>query len=524
MKKMFLFLLILSSYFSIAQPSIAWQICLGGTSQDFATSIIQNSDGSYTLMGYTNSNNGDVSGNHGGQDVWIVKLSNSGIIQWQKCLGGTSTDYAYKIIKTTDSGYVFVGGTYSNNGDVSGNHGSLDIWVVKLNSLGEIQWQKCLGGSALEGFLSSINQTSDGGYIIASQTQSNDGDVSGNHGVNDVWVVKLNGLGEIQWQKCLGGTNSDYVYSIMQTTDGGFILAGYTSSNNGDVSGNNGGSDAWVVKLSNIGEIQWQKCLGGTNSDSLYSIIQTADGGYVLSGDTSSNNGDVSGNNGGFQDIWVVKLSISGTIQWQKCLGGTNYERTQTRTINQTIDGDYIISGDTSSNDGDVSGNHGGGDIWVVKLSNSGEILWQKCFGGTNSEGAFSLIETIDGGQIMIGATASNDGDVSGNQDGVKDIWVVKLTNENLSDYNLESINNITIVPNPTSTQININFNNINNLAGGLINVINSLGQSVATTSITATGTQTTMQLSVWGGTGMYFVQIINAQGQIVDIKKIILQ
>ncbi|MDN5355316.1 MAG: hypothetical protein PWQ43_258 [Rikenellaceae bacterium] len=140
------------------------------------------------------------------------------------------------------------GGTWSNDGDMSGNHGGYDALVVKLNSSGNIEWQKCLGGTDND-FANSIQQSSDGGFIVAGETKSNDGDVSGNHGVYDYWVVKLNSSGDIEWQKCLGGTDYDYAYSIHQTSDGGFIVAGNTASNDGDVSGNHGASDAWVVKL-----------------------------------------------------------------------------------------------------------------------------------------------------------------------------------------------------------------------------------------------------------------------------------
>ena len=135
------------------------------------------------------------------------------------------------------------GYTFSNDGDVSGNHGAYDYWVVKLNSSGDILWQICLGGTNVD-VAYSIQQTSDGGFIVAGYTCSNEGDVSGNHGNSDYWVVKLNSSGTIEWQKCLGGTDGDYAYSIQQTSDGGFIVAGLTGSNDGDVSGNHGGSDA----------------------------------------------------------------------------------------------------------------------------------------------------------------------------------------------------------------------------------------------------------------------------------------
>jgi hypothetical protein len=307
-----------------------------------------------------------VSGNNGYYVACVVKLNSSGDILWQKCLGGTYDDYARSIQQTSDTGFILAGYTFSNDGDVSGNHGFSDAWVVKLNSSGDIIWQKCFGGTN-EDYAYSIQQTSDSGFIVAGYTFSNDGDVSGYHGYFDYWVVKLNSSGDIEWQKCLGGTYYDYAYSIQQTSNGGFIVAGSTNSNNGDVSGYHGYFDYWVVKLNSSGDIEWQKCLGGTNNDYANSIQQTSDGGFIVAGYTESNDGDVSGYHGGDYDAWVVKLNSSGDILWQKCLGGTIDDRAY--SIQQTSDGGFIVAGFTVSNDGDVSGNHGASDAWVVKLN-----------------------------------------------------------------------------------------------------------------------------------------------------------
>ena len=347
-------------------PAIEWQKCLGGTSWDYAKSIQQTSGGGFIVAGETWSNDGDVSGNHGIVDSWIVKLNSSGDIIWQKCFGGTDDDVAFSIQQTSDGGFIVAGGTWSNDGDMSGNHGGSDAWVVKLNSSGDIIWQKCFGGTNVDQAF-SIQQTSDGGFIVAGGTFSNDGDVSGNHGIVDSWIVKLNSSGDIIWQKCFGGTDDDVAFSIQQTSDGGFIVAGYTSSNDGDVSGNHGSWDSWVVKLNSSGDIEWQKCLGGTDNDEAKSIQQTSDGGYIVAGETWSNDGDVSGNHGN-SDYWVVKLNSSGDIEWQKCLGGT--VKDIAKTIQQTSDGGFIVAGYTNSNDGDVSGIHGDYyDFWVVKLN-----------------------------------------------------------------------------------------------------------------------------------------------------------
>jgi len=401
---------------------VTWGKCFGGKSNDVARSVQQTSDGGYIVTGFADSNDGDVTGNHGSGDYWVLKLNSIGIIEWQKCLGGTLSDDARSIQQTSDDGYIIAGYSMSNNGDVNNNHGNADYWIVKIDSLGNIEWQKCLGGSAND-YSFSIQQTSDGGYITVGHAYSNDGNVSGNNGKYDYWVVKLNSLGIIEWQKSLGGTEDDIARSVQQTSDGGYIIAGYTFSNNGDVSGNHGSYDYWVVKLDSSGNLQWQKCLGGNGTDTATSIQQTSDEGYIVAGYTYSKNGDVSGNHGS-GDYWIVKLDSSGNLQWQKCLGGSSDDRAY--SIQQLSNGGYIVTGDAISNDGNVSGNHGNNDYWVVKLDSSGNIDWQNCVGGSNKDYALSIESVSDGGYVVAGYSKSNDGDVSGNN-GAEDYWIVRL-------------------------------------------------------------------------------------------------
>ncbi len=505
--------LFFSSQSKAQTPDIQWQKCLGGTSTDAAGSIQQTADGGYIVAGYTYSNDGDVTVNYGAYDYWVVKLNSSATIEWEKSLGGSENDKANVVQQTSDGGYIIAGYTKSTDGDVSGNHGGVsDAWVVKLDNAGAIQWQKCLGGTGSE-YAYSIQQTSDGGYIVAGQTYSNDGDVSGIHGDGDGWVVKLDNTGAIQWQKCLGGTGVDYTYSVRQTSDGGYITIGYTTSTDGDISGNHGDYDVWVVKLDHVGAIQWQKCLGGTGLDKAWSIQQTPDAGYIVAGYTKSNDGDVAGNHGDY-DAWVVKLDNAGAIQWQKCLGGTGSD--SGNFIQQTTDGGYIVVGPTTSTDGDVAGNHGGNDVWVVKLDNAGAIQWQKCLGGSDVETAFSIQQTSDEGYIFSGFTTSTNGDVSGNHGG-EDAWVVKLSESDITDVSvLDNTNEVSIFPNPTSSSIQIK-----GLKDGVYTliIINALGQFVQDFFITSPA-NTVLDLSHLPG-GVYHLQIMDKDGRI-EQKKLI--
>jgi hypothetical protein len=358
---------------------VQWEKVLGGRDRDESFSMQQTTDDGYILIGSTDSDNtGDVGQNHGESDIWVVKLSPSGDIQWQRVLGGAGFESGRSIEQTTDGGYILIGSTDSDNtGDVGPNHGGSDIWVVKLSPGGGIQWQKVLGGAGFDSGR-SIQQTTDGSYVLAGNTDSdNTGNVGSNHGGSDIWVVKLNTAGDIQWQQVLGGRDREESFSIHRTTGGGSILIGTTDSDNtGDVGSNHGASDVWVVRLNPAGAIQWQKLLGGEGFESGRSIDQTKDDGSLLTGSTDSDNtGDVGTNPGG-SAIWVVKLNPAGDLQWEKVLGGNGFE--SGRSIEQTTDDGSILAGNTGSdNTGDVGSNPGGSALWVVKLNAGGAIQWQ---------------------------------------------------------------------------------------------------------------------------------------------------
>ena len=409
-------------------PPIEWQKCLGGSKDDYANSVQQTFDGGYIIAGKSLSLNGDVSGHHGSSvtfDYWVVKLNADGSLQWQNSLGGTNSDNASSIQQTSDSGFIVAGTSISNDGDVSGNHGYFDYWIVKLDVDGNLVWQKSLGGID-DDEATSIQQTSDGGFIVAGFSSSNGGDVSGHHATSstyDYWIVRLDPDGNIIWQKSLGGNKNDFAYSIQQTSDAGFIVAGYSESNGGNVSGNHGDEDYWIVKLNAGGNIEWQRSLGGSADDEAFAIRETSDEGFVVAGYSFSNDNDVSGNHGD-NDYWVVKLNAGGNPEWQESLGGSGPE--YANSIEETSDGGFVVAGYSYSNNGDVSGNHGSYDYWIVKLDVFGNLVWQECLGGSSSDFAFAIRQTNEGGFIIAGRSDSNNGDVSGSN-GNDDYWIVKL-------------------------------------------------------------------------------------------------
>jgi uncharacterized delta-60 repeat protein len=360
-----------------------WAKSYGSASSDYAYSAEQTSDDGYVVAGYT-----DFSGGGGNNDLWVLKLNTNGTVAWQKTYDVSNYDYAHAILQTNDDGYIVAG------------YGSGDLWLLKLNSDGTVDWQKRYGGADYE-WANSIQQTSDGGYIVAGVTYSSYPDY-------DFWVLKLTSDGTVSWEKIYGGATDDQANSVQQTTDGGYIVAGWTSSFGA------GNYDFWVLKLNDDGTVSWQKTYGGTNYDYAQSIQQTSDDGYIVAGFAKSF-GEVNG------DFWILKLNSDGTISWQKTYGGPEYD--YARSIEQTSDGGYIVAG--------LAESFGAGyaDLWVLKLDSVGAVAWQKVYGGTSDDEAYSIHETSDGKYIAVGRTESFGA-------GNGDVWVLQLKSDGAISFN----------------------------------------------------------------------------------------
>ncbi len=419
-----------------AQPAIEWERSYGGSWSECVYGIVPTHDGGYVLAGNSNSTDGQVTGNHGYDDIWVFKIDSIGELIWQRSIGGSLGEFANSIRATPDSGFVLVATASSDNFEVRDNHGKSDMLVVKLTKDGEIAWKRALGGDRSESG-NAIQLTADGGYIVAGGTYSEYGQVSGNHGGYDFWLVKLTAEGEIEWQKCFGGSGDEIAFSILQTQDNGYIVAGTTTSKDGDVSENNGKKDYWIVKLNEELEIEWERSFGGQRNDYPEEVVQAADGGFVVAGYAQSHSGDIVDHRYGV-NYWVVKLSAEGDSLWTKCLGGSGDD--EAYSMQPTADGAYIIAGYTGAPSSyigktnfDVSGFNGYLDYWIVKLSDEGEIIWQECYGGSSSDMAFYAIQTADGGYLLGGTSDSTDGDAT-NTNGRYDVWVVKLAPEVTSE------------------------------------------------------------------------------------------
>jgi uncharacterized repeat protein (TIGR01451 family) len=325
-------------------------------------------------------------GTAGNSDAYLVKLSENGGVEWHKALGGTGLEGGTrrigkgKLVQTSDGSIFLLTETSSNNGDVTGNHGANDLWLVKLNSGGAVLWAKCFGGTGDE-ISVDLKLSPSGELCLFGLSTSAELTTNGAQQV-DFYFARVSQAGDLLFQKCYGSTGGgDIPIEIASVDNEGYVLVGQVNKGDGDVQNYHGAgtSDIWIFKLGLAGNILWQKCIGGTANEYLKvdpdffeydrtagGVSQTSDGGYLISATTESNNGDVNGYHGGV-DILTAKVSSLGTLEWTRSLGGTGRELSKGAPI-EFVPGEYFIGGTTLSNNGDIQVQYGGSDGWLVRL------------------------------------------------------------------------------------------------------------------------------------------------------------
>lgn len=405
-------------------PEIIWESPFGGNFDDRAQDIVQDAEGNILTVGYSDSFDGDVSFNHGLIDFWAVMQNSDGEILWEKSYGGSSYEVCSSVCLANDGGFILAGSTFSNDGDVTLNQGTTDCWVIKIDILGEIIWQKTYGGSSPDGIY-SIKQISTGGYIVAAQSMSQDGDVTGVHGISehDYWIYKIDDFGNLLWEKAYGSYNEEAPYDIIEVSTGGFLIAGYTWGDGGDVSGHHGITDYWILRIDNSGNIIWQNCFGSSGEDIAYSVVETESSNFICAGITYGDDGDVTDFHG-LNDTWVIKITYEGELIWQKCYGGSNFD--ETHSIFDYSPNQLIFIASSSSTDGDITENIGDGDFWIVAIDTLSNLLWQKSIGGTLDDYPYKIIKSTENEVLTCGYTFSSDFDVSPSYES-PNYWVVKL-------------------------------------------------------------------------------------------------
>jgi hypothetical protein len=402
----------------------------GGSNVESARAVTGTQDGGYAVLGYTQSTDGDIVNKQDNSfDYWVLKFNVQDELEWQRTYGGSLDERGRDIIQTTDGGYAILGFSFSSDGDVTANAGLQDYWLAKLNPSGQIAWQKSFGFAGADSGISVI-QTHDQGYLLtgildvtASGGQGDTSRTLNRHAGGDYWVIKLNAQGDLEWSRYFGGNFTDTPEGVVQTPDNGYIIAGGSDSNDTDISNPIGSYDFWVIRLSSDGTLIWEKSFGGDQIDEARAIVATVDGNYMVAGDTRSANNDVSDNKGG-ADLWLIKLSPEGDLIWEKTIGGSNFD--VARALIASDNGGFVLAGSSRSNDGDVSENKGQNDAWVLKVDDFGSVQWEYTVGGSNIDFAYGVTELNDGAVVAVGDTASDDGDILENK-GFSDVLLIKL-------------------------------------------------------------------------------------------------
>lgn len=400
-------------------------------------------------------------------------------MQWTKTIGGTNVEVAYSIVEAKDKGYVLAGYTMTYGA------GSYDVYVVKVDSVGNLKWTKTIGGTGSDqGF--SIVRSNDGGYAIAGSTTSYGA------GSDDVYVVKLDSLGNLKWTKTIGGTSAEWASSIIQANDHGYAIAGFTRSFGA------GNDDIYVIKLDSAGNLKWTKTIGGVSAEIGSSIIQTKDKGYVVSGSTTSYGA-------GNQDVYFIKLDSLGNLLYTKTIGGRGNDEA---IAILTKDGGFALGGSTSSYGDTVNDN-----IYILKVDSLGNLC--------SAEGSGGTITTSDSGRVSSGGIAGSGGIVgTGGTITSRDSGQVTEVCHSVSTSvsSVKSVqNNIQIYPNPCSNKLYLNFEKQYSLYG--IEITDITGRVLLSANIQNPVFGNELDVSSLSS-GMYFLRINSGSG--IEVKKFI--
>ena len=350
-----------TTFFGTVQATTMWIQTYDGGDHDDGRCVIETSDGGFAFVGYA------ILG--GKDDVCLVKTDSAGNEQWKQMYGGSEWDKAYSVVQTSDGGYAIAGMTWSFGS------GGGDFWLVKTDASGLVQWNQTYSGSSADTGYSMV-QTSDGGFVIVGSTF-----FSTNPGSYDFWLVKTDSAGTLQWDQNYGGPEFEEAYSVVQTSDGGYAIAGKESG------------DFWLVKTDSAGIMQWNQTYGGTDPDSVYSVVETNDGGYAIVGDAGNSWSEDC-------DILLVKTDASGNELWNQTYGGILHD--YGRSMVETSDGGFAIVGYTESF------GLGKENVWLIKTTSTGVVEWDQTYGGTidqwDRDYGYSVIETSDGGYAIAGS------------------------------------------------------------------------------------------------------------------------
>lgn len=455
--------------------AITWAKTYGGSGDEVDCSVQQTADSGYVITARTNSFGS------GSADVYLLKTDQNGTIQWTKTIGGTDWEEGHFVIETSDTGYIHCGYT------ISYGAGNEDIYLIKNAADGSVQWTKTFGGNGAD-YGHFIQDASDSGYVIAGTTNS-----FGAGGL-DFYLVKTDENGNVSWSKTYGGAGDDDGWAIAATTDGGYIISGFTNSFGA------GGYDGYLIKTDANGNVSWSKTYGGPQDEEILAVIQTSDGGYMISGETESfGNGD--------EDIYLVKTDANGNVLWSKTFGGPGEEGCQ--SIEQTSDGGYVIAGYTNSF------GSGDWDFALIKTDANGNSS------GCNETSPVTAVNSVTSSTLSANSPTSvasgvltQDPPTQTNNGGVRFFCSPTAVNENLNAQD-----KFNLYPNPAGSEMNIELA-ADNQQTCSVRILNALGEELFRQSFSGR-----LKVNTSGyPQGIYFVEIVNGENTILETKKLVIQ
>lgn len=485
---------------SQTKPEIEWEKTYGGYTREELTTILPTVDNGYLIGGPTMSSNGDIkSGNKGWFDFWVVKINQDGGIIWEKTYGTIGSDYLNVIQQASDGGFILGGYTNMiNENQINPQQGIHDFLIYKIDNKGNLIWKKTFGGTG-DDVLNSIQPTQDGGFLLGGTTNSIDGDVQSrknqifNFFEKDMWLIKIDKNGNLQWEKTFGENYSFEVLMCIYQVKDGYLLGGSSSRNKkGEAPlGVNGPSNFCLIKIDFAGNILWENRYGGSGNEVLVKILDTNDGGYLLAGRTTSVDGDIQSRTRKESyywdlDYWVVKVDDSGNMIWEKSYGDIGWDVLY--SCCNTSNGGYILAGVTDTDVTDInSENPAKFDCWIINIDSIGNVIWNAKYGGSEDD-AFTTILPINNNKYLLGGdTKSNDGDIRSGNHGAQnswthgrlDFWVMKY-NSNLNLSTEEITNTTNIYPNPVKDKLITNYNK-----EGIVSIFDLFGKLLLKQNVT---------------------------------------
>lgn len=466
--------------------TLTGQKTFGGSGRDFVADCILMENGNLVTVGFSNSDfSGDISQNNNGIGDFLILTLSEELTELDHFLfGGMEGDAAAAVLNTTDGGLLVFG---SSSSPVSGDKiaplkGASDYWVVKFDNAGNQLWQETYGGDSTEAIVDAI-ETANGDFLLFGYSLS---DISGDKteppkgSGRDYWLVRINSSGNLLWEKTYGGDEPDNPASVSALADGGILLSGVSASNiSGDKSEDNYGvQNVWLLRLDAMGNILWDKTLGGNAAENDGVAIYSNDAIYVVANSSSPVSGTKTQPSRGLVDMWLTKLDLDGNIIWDKAYGGSLGDASV--GISVTGDNELMLTGFSFSNTSGekTEDSYGMADMWLVAIDTNGTVLWDKGIGGSLSETATQTIMVDEGRYIVAGYSESGiSGDKTESNRGEEDFWIVEIaTSVGVTENQALELS---MYPNPADEQLQIEWEKVTPSCQGVIEIHHTDGSLV---------------------------------------------